>query len=189
SVAFEDVFVESESEFQTLPAVVVLSPTTIGVQRLPLHPPYRDHENCLLHKIISIGLSKLIRNWGQLYELSVMTVMSFSTTTTISSIATTNVSPQLWQATNGILMTNDVADTNPEEAVHYFALSNNDSYVMSTSAGKISLSNMMTFKTMTTFMPPPCVATFLALHPQDNNIIAIGMDDSTIQIYNVRVDD
>ncbi|KAM6547132.1 hypothetical protein CsatB_018808 [Cannabis sativa] len=60
--------------------------------------------------------------------------------------ATTNVSPQLWQATNGILMTNDVADTNPEEAVHYFALSKNDSYVMSTSAGKISLSNMMTFK-------------------------------------------
>ncbi|KAM6570824.1 hypothetical protein CsatA_014904 [Cannabis sativa] len=104
-------------------------------------------------------------------------------------MATTNVSPQLWQATNGILMTNDVADTNPEEAVHYFALSKNDSYVMSTSAGKISLSNMMTFKTMTTFMPPPCVATFLALHPQDNNIIAIGMDDSTIQIYKLRVDD
>ncbi|CAN6449920.1 unnamed protein product [Victoria cruziana] len=47
----------------------------------------------------------------------------------------------------------------------------------------------MTFKTMTTFMPPPPAATFLAFHPQDNNIIAIGMDDSTIQIYNVRVDE
>lgn len=42
---------------------------------------------------------------------------------------------------------------------------------------------------MTTFMPPPPAATFLAFHPQDNNIIAIGMDDSTIQIYNVRVDE
>ncbi|KAG2534025.1 hypothetical protein PVAP13_9NG226822 [Panicum virgatum] len=41
---------------------------------------------------------------------------------------------------------------------------------------------------MTTFMAPPA-ATFLAFHPQDNNIIAIGMDDSTIQIYNVRIDD
>lgn len=42
---------------------------------------------------------------------------------------------------------------------------------------------------MTTFMPPPPAATYLAFHPQDNNIIAIGMEDSTIQIYNVRVDE
>ncbi|KAB2065464.1 hypothetical protein ES319_A09G090300v1 [Gossypium barbadense] len=103
--------------------------------------------------------------------------------------ATASVSPQLWQPSSGILMTNDVADTNPEEAVPCFALSKNDSYVMSASGGKISLFNMMTFKTMATFMPPPPAATFLAFHPQDNNIIAIGMDDSTIQIYNVRVDE
>lgn len=42
---------------------------------------------------------------------------------------------------------------------------------------------------MTTFMPPPPASTFLAFHPQDNNIIAIGMEDSTIYIYNVRVDE
>lgn len=42
---------------------------------------------------------------------------------------------------------------------------------------------------MTTFMPPPPAATFLAFHPQDNNIIAIGMEDASIQIYNVRVDE
>ncbi|XWS17122.1 hypothetical protein CRYUN_Cryun33cG0041300 [Craigia yunnanensis] len=103
--------------------------------------------------------------------------------------ATTNVAPQLWQPSSGILMTNDKSDTNPEDAVPCFALSKNDSYVMSASEGKISLFNMMTFKTMTTFMPPPPPATFLAFHPQDNNIIAIGMDDSSIQIYNVRVDE
>ncbi|KAJ7951940.1 Protein TOPLESS [Quillaja saponaria] len=106
-----------------------------------------------------------------------------------SGKATANVSPQLWQPSSGILMTNDITDSNPEEAVPCFALSKNDSYVMSASGGKISLFNMMTFKTMTTFMPPPPAATFLAFHPQDNNIIAIGMDDSTIQIYNVRVDE
>ncbi|XP_057967309.1 protein TOPLESS [Malania oleifera] len=106
-----------------------------------------------------------------------------------SGKATANVPPLLWQPSSGILMTNDIADTNPEEAVPCFALSKNDSYVMSASGGKISLFNMMTFKTMTTFMPPPPAATFLAFHPQDNNIIAIGMDDSTIQIYNVRVDE
>ncbi|XP_057508911.1 topless-related protein 4-like isoform X2 [Actinidia eriantha] len=103
--------------------------------------------------------------------------------------ATASVAPQLWQPSSGILMTNDISDTNPEDAVPCFALSKNDSYVLSASGGKISLFNMMTFKTMTTFMPPPPAATFLAFHPQDNNIIAIGMDDSSIQIYNVRVDE
>ncbi|GMP60159.1 hypothetical protein CsSME_00023144 [Camellia sinensis var. sinensis] len=107
----------------------------------------------------------------------------------VSGKATTSVAPQLWQPSSGILMMNDVSDTNPEDAVPCFALSKNDSYVMSASGGKISLFNMMTFKTMTTFMPPPPAATFLAFHPQDNNIIAIGMEDSSIQIYNVRVDE
>ena len=62
--------------------------------------------------------------------------------------ATATISPQLWQPSSGILMTNDAADTNPDEAVSCFALSKNDSYVMSASGGKISLFNMMTFKVM-----------------------------------------
>eukprot|EP00249_Psilotum_nudum_P025017 c29350_g1_i2 orf=562-3972(-) len=103
--------------------------------------------------------------------------------------AAANIAPQLWQPASGILMTNDVGEINAEEAVPCIALSKNDSYVMSASGGKVSLFNMMTFKVMTTFMPPPPAATFLAFHPQDNNIIAIGMEDSTIQIYNVRVDE
>nr|KAJ0199707.1 hypothetical protein LSAT_V11C600316430 [Lactuca sativa] len=44
-------------------------------------------------------------------------------------------------------------------------------------------------RVMAIFMPPPPAATYLAFHPQDNNIIAIGMEDTTIQICNVRVDD
>lgn len=44
-------------------------------------------------------------------------------------------------------------------------------------------------QTMTAFMPPPPAATYLAFHPQDNNIVAVGMDDSTVHIYNVRVDE
>lgn len=39
---------------------------------------------------------------------------------------------------------------------------------------------------MTTIMAPPPMATCLAFYPQDNNIIAVGMDDSSILIYNVR---
>ncbi|XAR52664.1 hypothetical protein NMG60_11020846 [Bertholletia excelsa] len=103
--------------------------------------------------------------------------------------ATANVIPQHWQPNSGLLMANDVSGVNLEEAVPCIALSKNDSYVMSACGGKVSLFNMMTFKVMTTFMPPPPASTFLAFHPQDNNIIAIGMEDSTIHIYNVRVDE
>ncbi|XXG54028.1 hypothetical protein AAC387_Pa03g2008 [Persea americana] len=106
-----------------------------------------------------------------------------------SGKATASVVPQHWQPNSGLLMTNDVTDVNLEEAVPCIALSKNDSYVMSSCGGKVSLFNMMTFKVMTTFMSPPPASTFLAFHPQDNNIIAIGMDDSTIHIYNVRVDE
>lgn len=42
---------------------------------------------------------------------------------------------------------------------------------------------------MATFMSPPPSSTFLVFHPQDNNIIAIGMEDATIHFYNVRVDE
>ncbi|MQM06666.1 hypothetical protein Taro_039491 [Colocasia esculenta] len=103
--------------------------------------------------------------------------------------STSSVMPQLWQPANGVHMTNDTPDSSTDESIACIALSKNDSYVMSASGGKVSLFNMMTFKVMTTFMPPPPAATFLAFHPQDNNIIAIGMEDSTIQIYNVRVDE
>ncbi|XP_020114687.1 protein TPR2 isoform X1 [Ananas comosus] len=106
-----------------------------------------------------------------------------------SGKSTASVPPQLWQPSNGVLMTNETSDGNPEDATACIALSKNDSYVMSASGGKVSLFNMMTFKVMTTFMSPAPAATFLAFHPQDNNIIAIGMEDATIQIYNVRVDE
>ncbi|GKA96092.1 topless-related protein 3-like protein, partial [Tanacetum coccineum] len=75
--------------------------------------------------------------------------------------ATANVIPQHWQPNSGLLMTNDVMGVNLEEAFPCIALSKNDSYVMSASGGKISLFNMMTFK----------------------------WKDSTIHIYNVRVDE
>lgn len=60
--------------------------------------------------------------------------------------ATASVVPQLWQPPSGILMTNDITGTNSEEAVPCFALSKNDSYVLSASGGKISLFNMISFK-------------------------------------------
>ncbi|KAL3745215.1 hypothetical protein ACJRO7_014346 [Eucalyptus globulus] len=167
--------------------------------------------------------------------------------------ATTSVVPQLWRPPCGTLMTNYTC-RNPEDAVPCFAVSKNDSYLISASGGEIFLFNMETFEvittfsppppdndgiaveledstiqiysgqvdeirtklkghhriikgfafstslhvlvsssadsqTMTTFVPPPPPTTFLAFYPQDNNIIAIGMEDSSIHIYNVRVDE
>ena len=42
---------------------------------------------------------------------------------------------------------------------------------------------------MTTFMSPPPAATSVAFHPNDNNIVAIGFDDYSIHIYNIRIDE
>ncbi|KAK3211766.1 hypothetical protein Dsin_016472 [Dipteronia sinensis] len=103
--------------------------------------------------------------------------------------ATTNVSPQFVQPGSGRIMTNDLTNANPAESVPCFALSKNDSYVLSASGGKVSLFNMMSFNTMASFGIPPPAATYLAFHPEDNNIIAVGMDDSTIHIYNIRRDE
>lgn len=58
--------------------------------------------------------------------------------------------PLLWQPRSGILMmTNDIIDRNLEDSVpSCLALSNNDSYAVSASGGKISLFNTVTFKVM-----------------------------------------
>ncbi|OEL28088.1 Protein TPR1 [Dichanthelium oligosanthes] len=54
-----------------------------------------------------------------------------------SGKATATVVPHHWQPNSGLVMTNDTADTNPEEAVPCIALSKNDSYVMSACGGKV----------------------------------------------------
>ncbi|KAG6501555.1 hypothetical protein ZIOFF_041436 [Zingiber officinale] len=106
-----------------------------------------------------------------------------------SGKSTASVAPQLRQPPNGILMTNERSDNNPEEATACITLSKNDSYATSASGGKVSLLNMRTFKVITTFMPTPPAATSLAFHPEDNNMIAAGMEDSSILIYNIRIDE
>ncbi|KAL3745212.1 hypothetical protein ACJRO7_014343 [Eucalyptus globulus] len=93
--------------------------------------------------------------------------------------ATTSAVPQLWQPPGGDFMTNDTS-ANPEDAVPCFALSNNDSWLMSASGGEISWFHMMTFERIRQFTPPP---------PPNNDIIEIGMEDSAIQIHSGRVDE
>lgn len=41
-------------------------------------------------------------------------------------------------------------------------------------------------QTIAKVMPPPPAATALAIHPNDNNILVFGMEDSSIQIFQFR---
>lgn len=38
-------------------------------------------------------------------------------------------------------------------------------------------------------MPPPPAATVMAFYPQDNNIIVVGKEDSSIEIYNLHTNE
>ncbi|KAM3329839.1 hypothetical protein ACQJBY_026704 [Aegilops geniculata] len=161
----------------------VLNPQQFRVATLPETPDQTSKVVRLLYTNSGVGLLALGSNAIQrLWKWN-------RNEQNPSGKATACVVPQHWQPNSGLVMANDIGETPPEESVPCIALSKNDSYVMSACGGKVSLFNMMTFKVMTTFMPPPPASTFLAFHPQDNNIIAIGMEDSTIHIYNVRVDE
>ncbi|CAL9221324.1 unnamed protein product [Arabidopsis halleri] len=100
--------------------------------------------------------------------------------------ATASVTPQHWEPASGVLMTNCVP-VNPVGTIPCVALSKNNYYVVSASGGMVSLFNILTFKRMETFMPPPPASTFLAYDPAENNVLAIGMQDSSIVIYNLRI--
>ncbi|KAL1552241.1 hypothetical protein AAHA92_13063 [Salvia divinorum] len=105
------------------------------------------------------------------------------------SEATMECAPQLWQLRSGLLMTNDLPDKSGDVATPCLSLSKNDSYLISSSGRMISLYNLLALKKMRDVMAPPPSATCLMFYPPDNNIIAIGMDDSTILIYNIRADE
>lgn len=57
-------------------------------------------------------------------------------------------------------MKNDTSGRSLEEVVPCLALSNNDSYIISAWGGRVSLFNMVTYKVMECYMPPPAAATF-----------------------------
>ncbi|CAI9092663.1 OLC1v1027973C2 [Oldenlandia corymbosa var. corymbosa] len=107
----------------------------------------------------------------------------------ISDKANTSHAPRLWQPRSGLLMINHLSDDLNSDKVFSpcFALSKNDAYLITTSGKKVSLFNTMTFKELRSCLPSPPVATCMAFYPPDNNIVAIGMDDSTILIYNMRL--
>ncbi|XP_031122753.1 topless-related protein 3-like isoform X2 [Ipomoea triloba] len=93
-----------------------------------------------------------------------------------------NPSRKNWQPNTGTPTINDVPGVNLEETVPCIAVSNDDFYVVSAAGKKVSLFNIMSNK-VTKTKSLPSASTFLAFDPHhDNNIIAIGMKNSSIYI-------
>ncbi|KAG0603716.1 hypothetical protein M758_10G116000 [Ceratodon purpureus] len=98
--------------------------------------------------------------------------------------ATVSLAPQLWLPASGRLMVNDMQNVNWEEVVHSLTLSNDGYIAISASGGDVCRYDICTSQRVFTIMYPPPTPTSIAFYPHDNNIVAIGMADSTIQILN-----
>ncbi|PON90085.1 Topless family [Trema orientale] len=77
----------------------------------------------------------------------------------------------------------------PSPVLPSLVLSDNGYYLLITSQVENSLLKVADFSTTKRCFLPPMAATAIALLPQNNNIIAIGTNDSLIRIYNVQTDE
>ncbi|CAI8590152.1 unnamed protein product [Vicia faba] len=102
--------------------------------------------------------------------------------------ATASVVPEHWSPINGIRLTDEFPTTCDSETP-CLDISKNDNYAIASYGGEVALFNMVSFKVLCRFEGPPPSATFLAFNPQDNNIVAVGMENSDIHIFNVRSDE
>lgn len=59
--------------------------------------------------------------------------------------ATTKIGPKVWVPESGKRMINDLTNANLMDRTSCFALAKNDSYLLSTSGGPVSLFNAMSF--------------------------------------------
>ncbi|GLJ41790.1 hypothetical protein SUGI_0864890 [Cryptomeria japonica] len=82
--------------------------------------------------------------------------------------------------------THDSCYKDPEKQISCMVLSNNDKYILSTFGGEVSLLRLKKFKPISILLPPSPPATSFALHPEDNNIVAFGLENSKILISNVK---
>ncbi|CAJ2662297.1 unnamed protein product [Trifolium pratense] len=102
--------------------------------------------------------------------------------------ATTSANPEHSTPAEGIFMTNDVQNNN--DVIPCLDISKNDAYGLAACGETVSLCNMASsYKVFYQFTSPPPAATCIAFIPQDNNIAAIGREDSVIHIYSIRHDE
>ncbi|KAI5446465.1 hypothetical protein KIW84_014337 [Lathyrus oleraceus] len=102
--------------------------------------------------------------------------------------ATASVVPAHWTPINGIRLTDEFPNIG-DTATPCLDISKNDNYAIASYGGEVALFNMVSFRVLCRFEGPPPAATFVAFNPQDNNIVAVGMENTDIHIYNVRSDE
>lgn len=97
----------------------------------------------------------------------------------------------LWRPPTGLVMRNDALPAPAgQPAYACMVLSRNDSYLLSCSGEKVAVFNLLTFKLMTKFKPvsdASAAPLALAFQPGDNNIVAIGLSDGVVHVFNVRL--
>mmetsp|Transcript_11414 Transcript_11414/g.32382 ORF Transcript_11414/g.32382 Transcript_11414/m.32382 type:complete len:852 (-) Transcript_11414:806-3361(-) len=91
-----------------------------------------------------------------------------------------------WQPVNTSRMVNQMPKTSKSRPVSCLTVSNNGTYALSSSGMRVELYNLLDKESISHFQLPPPATTSLAFSPQDNNIIALGLEDSSICIYNAR---
>ncbi|KAG5555916.1 hypothetical protein RHGRI_006538 [Rhododendron griersonianum] len=146
-----------------------LNNTTQGLQEVArlLYTNYGDG-------VLALGSSGTMMGWKWPSEERLLNSMR------LVLKATARVLPD-----SGLAITNDVTGVNLDEVVPCMALSGNYGDIISACGGAISLFKDSTWEVNRTFMPPPPASTFLASYPGGYaDIVAIGMEDSTIRIYN-----
>ncbi|KAG0604323.1 hypothetical protein M758_10G162600 [Ceratodon purpureus] len=125
-----------------------------------------------LMALTSTGILKLW-NWGQVFDDP-------------ECQATICYAPHMRIHYSKLLMTNDVIEAIHEEVVHSLALTNNGEYAISASGGKVSIYKLTFSQRLVTVSSLHLPPTSLACYPHDNNIVAYGLADSTIQIVDVH---
>ncbi|KAJ6743723.1 PROTEIN putative-RELATED [Salix viminalis] len=95
--------------------------------------------------------------------------------------ATAKVPPLPWQPSSSSgLMTNDLTGSSPEETVPCFAVSKNDSCLLSASGGRISLYSLLEFKwSPGDFGAPISHATFSC----DGQMVHASFEDGVVSIF------
>ncbi|XP_057826168.2 protein TOPLESS-RELATED PROTEIN 2 isoform X3 [Cryptomeria japonica] len=74
----------------------------------------------------------------------------------------------------------------PGKQISCMVLSNNDRYILSCSGGEVSLLTLEKLKSISILLPPSPPATSFALHPEDNNVVAFGLENLKILICNLK---
>ncbi|KAK1356985.1 hypothetical protein POM88_050241 [Heracleum sosnowskyi] len=187
------------------PCLQLVPPRKTDEREKPIIPQISEQAQLLSFRLPDPKLSSKIdrltynHSGNAIFALSCSGVLKFWKWKVEETNAGGEATPRIMCEHAGFL-DNDIGIGEHELVVPCFALSKNDSYVASASGGKVSLFGLRAseflslgasgfeIKKLTAFMSPPPAATSILFFPEDNDVIILGMEDGTIQVYDVKTD-